>query len=184
MKTLKKSLRFLAAFWITASMFSCDKPEEVNEVPSKWIRGEGGANFNSKNWEPYSIVTVSPKSKDNGSFYLVLSLRNQFDILIEDLGFSDVPLRQGEYKLYKELIPYDSVTSASFGFMDDDLILKSYFVVEQDSTNFVSVDAYNAVSGEISGRFSVTMAHFQAHTSEFPDTLYFRNGWYKTTISR
>jgi hypothetical protein len=41
-------------------MFSCDKPEEVNEVPSKWIRGEGGANFNSKNWEPYSIVTVSP----------------------------------------------------------------------------------------------------------------------------
>jgi hypothetical protein len=29
MKTLKKSLRFLAAFWITASMFSCDKPEET-----------------------------------------------------------------------------------------------------------------------------------------------------------
>jgi hypothetical protein len=184
MKTLKKSLRFLAAFWITASMFSCDKPEEVNEVPSKWIRGEGGAIFNSNIWTPYSIASLGIKGEENNSISLSLSVRSEYDILIEKLSFSDIPLQQGVYPLFKDIVPYDSVSSALFAFLDDDLILKSYYVVEQDSTNFVSVDAYNAVSGEISGRFSVTMAHFQAHTSEFPDTLYFRNGWYKTTISR
>lgn len=67
--------------------------------------------------------------------------------------------------------------------MEADLILKAYYVVEQDSTNFFSVDSLDAGTGKVSGRFSVTMAHFQSSTPAYPDTLYIRDGRYEATMN-
>lgn len=165
---------------------SCQKSkdEPVDPEPS-WIRGTANWTENGEvlPFQARSLALRLDKNIENGTFPLTLTVRNQYGITLQSLGFIDIPLAVGKYPLAKDFTPYDGVTGAAFGYMEADLILKAYFVIEQDSTNFISVDSYNPETGEISGKFSVTMSHFQASTPAYPDTLYIRDGWYEATMN-
>ncbi|MBK8192373.1 MAG: hypothetical protein IPK76_03970 [Lewinellaceae bacterium] len=166
---------------------SCQKSQDEpipNPGPTKitgtsaWVENGEDLPFQAR-----SFALRLDKNVEKGSFSLTLSVLNQYNLLIQSLYFADIPFVKGNYALFKNITPYDSLSHAFFGYMEADLILKAYYVVEQDNTNFFSVDSLDAETGKVSGRFSVTMAHFQASTPAYPDTLYIRNGWYEATMN-
>ena len=94
-------------------------------------------------------------------------------------------MRIGTYA-YQEigLAPWheEGQVGASFHFLDDDLILSSYLLVEDDSLNFFTVDEYNEETFEISGRFRTTFVVRPPNGLNFPDTIRITDGVYSTVI--
>ena len=174
-------LLLLAAIFLT-----CGKPKEEPVEPGiVQIRGNADWTENGEDlpFQAHSFALRVDKNVDEGSFSLTLTVRNQYGILLQSLNFADIPFNKGSYVLVKDIITFDGLSNAFFGYREADLILKAYYVVEQDSTNFFSVDSLDAETGKVSGRFSVTMSHFQAPTPAYPDTLYIRDGWYEATMN-
>lgn len=171
---------------LTLVFISCQKSTSDPPDPGPvQITGKASwtENGNDLPFQARSFALRTKKNVEKGSFSIGFSVLNQYDILLQSLGFFDIPFNKGNYRLVKDITGYDGLSHAFFGYMEADLILKAYYVVEQDSTNFFSVDSLDAETGKVSGRFSVTMAHFQASTPAYPDTLYIRDGWYEATMN-
>ncbi|MCB0528021.1 MAG: hypothetical protein KDC65_06070, partial [Saprospiraceae bacterium] len=169
-----------------AIFLTCGKPKEEPVEPGiVQIMGKADWTENGEDlpFQAHSFALRVDKNVDEGSFSLTLTVRNQYGILLQSLNFADIPFNKGSYVLVKDIITFDGLSNAFFGYREADLILKAYYVVEQDSTNFFSVDSLDAETGKVSGRFSVTMSHFQAPTPAYPDTLYIRDGWYEATVN-
>jgi hypothetical protein len=167
---------------LPALLLGCQKTQE--EKPSQnagLIKGDGGAVINGAPWSADAIASLS--RKDSNRVGIGLRVENEYGIVLNILSFSDIPLTEGKNVLIKNFAGFDSIPDVTFGFIEADLILKSYFLVEEDTLSYISLDSYDETTREISGQFSVKMSHFQAPTAAYPDTLYIRNGWYATTIS-
>jgi hypothetical protein len=179
---IMKNLLYLV-FALTILSLSCSKSVDGGSPTQGWIYGQGGGVFNAEVWEVPALVRVLGPSIDEGQFSVSLSIVDEFDILREKLHFSKVPLLEGTYPLYIDDAPPGSGIVTTFGFLEADVILKSYYPIKDEGSNFITVDSINTEINEVWGTFAVTLAHLQGSTSEYPDTVFVRDGWYKGVIN-
>ncbi|MCB9305839.1 MAG: hypothetical protein H6565_04530 [Lewinellaceae bacterium] len=179
--------RLVTPILLFSLLFSaCQKIKKVESSPDgPWLRGTADWLLNGEGppWPPASLALRTDKNIAQGTFSLDLSVILYGLYLAQGLYFNDIPLEEGEYPLFDNITSHDGVTGAYFSFLDVDVLLKSYRVIGQDSTNFISVDMYDVDKGEIYGRFSIALAQQQASPSTYPDTIFLRNGWYRAVLN-
>ena len=169
---------------IFMTLFSCfGKKEEEPPLPENhW--GEASAQVNGAFWEAYPICRTDIFDKKSLSIKLDSFINGNY--LVESLNLIYVPPVTGVYKAHK-LVTATSAQQKPYSVLtmwDYDLPLGQYDLMAGDTTNWVSLDSYDTITKEISGRFELTFVVTKRPYANYPDTIRFRNGTYHGRLYR
>lgn len=187
MKIVKKII--LAFLTLT----SCN--EAVLHPPRKRSIGTVAAKINGSEWtstykNTYQVVqggrqTMFPCIKS--LLYVNFELYSPKGFLRQQLLLTKIPEQAGIYQIVRDSSrncdERDSVYCGFFTFIDDGCIAGNTYEVMKGQGNFIQIDRYNQATGEIKGKFQVTLVTANRWLgSGLSDTLRFTEGRFLTKV--
>lgn len=168
---------------VLISILGCDS--HSSEDHSEWW-GEAEARRNMGSWEGYPIAYAvayadrTPASVDSFRFRVSTYWADRTQQ--EYLGFGQLPRRIGTYDLpalreENQNSPHMLYMALSGG----DAVTDEY-APDESSANWIAIDAYDANTKEIEGRFLLTLIPVVRSSQGAPDTLRFEQGRFQTII--
>jgi len=155
---------------------SCKKEEPIIYCSS------ASAMINGTAWSTNGLAGYDEGEE---TFTIIMNEIDEDGIWILSHAYANIPRRVGSYT-YDEigLSPWhqDEQIGASFHFLDDDVVLNSYILVETDTLNQFTIDSYNEETLEVEGSFRATFEVRQPNGFGFPDTIRITDGHFSTTI--
>jgi hypothetical protein len=163
--------------------------------PKKLSIGVVTARMNGQEWtktykNTYQVVrgdrkTIFPCIKSLLTVNFELYSANGF--LRQQLYFAKIPEQTGKYVIVpdtrRNCNTRDSVYCDLFTSIDDGCVAGDAYVVLLNQDNYFQVDRYQKETGEISGKFQITLIRTNPFSvSNLPDTLRFTEGRFQTKI--
>lgn len=176
-----KSLHLLIACpALLLTLFSCQKKSEppIDDSPY-W--GFATALKNGQPWhaEPYAFVNIN---HGNGLNVGITVLDNH-GLRREKIELSKVPFAPATSPVINTPPQIDDdKVGAVFLYLDEDVILGYYEILEADSSSFVTLISYDTLSKEVRGTFDLTFIAVHKPTPDAPDTLRLRDGVFHTRV--
>lgn len=103
---------------LTLVFISCQKSTSDPPDPGPvQITGKASWTENGKDlpFQARSFALRTKKNEEKGSFSIGFSVLNQYDILLQSLGFFDIPFNKGNYTLVKDITGYDGLSHDFLG---------------------------------------------------------------------
>jgi hypothetical protein len=105
-----------------------------------------------------------------------------------EVNFGHIPKRQCVFQIVNDtniLLPDDSLKVSSYSdIFDIDVIYAWYSLLESDSLyNYFIITHFDQITNEIEGIFSATYVIDFINFTNYPDTLRFRNGYFKSKVT-
>lgn len=162
------------------AILACKKdPPTPEKPPVTW--GTVSAEKNGVAW--VASPTASLHTKFPNLLNIGFLIFDPFGFQTEDCGIVKVPAVPGTYALHETSIQEnDSLVGANFFYVDYDLILGYYNVLEADSSSFITISSYDPKTGEVKGSFDILFSVAQRPFPAAPDTLRLRKGVFHTKI--
>jgi len=175
----------LAALLVTiiiALLISCKK--EDNKSP---YIGEASAYKNGIKWEAYTYTSTF--RNDSNEIDIIISTQDKNNIVREHLNILNLSLELGKHSIDTM---YGSALLKNFGITyttlvdDGDVIGDEYYSPAINEENHVTVDSYDSITGDLSGRFNfyLVLGDRTKFDHSLPDTMRFTDGNFHVRIKR
>lgn len=167
-------------FALIVYFFSCkEEIPPAEEAHVYW--GTINVEKNGTTWVASPSVSIHSKLRDR--LNLSFTSFDMYGFKNEKCSIFKVPSYPGTYVLQNTSIQEnDSLIGSNYFFVDYDLILGYYNVLEADSSNFVTVLSYDTLSKEVKGTFDITFIVAQRPYAGAPDTIRLHNGVFHTKV--
>ncbi len=139
------------------------------------------ATINGIEWS--GSTYVQGLEEDEKNFSLVMFDANENGFLLLNHLYTNIPKKVGRYELGTAPWNREGKVGSGFWFLEDDLILATYQLIETDSlTNHLTVDSYNEETKEVKGSFQSTFTLRPPNTFNQVDTVRVMNGSFSVVI--
>jgi len=109
-----------------------------------------------------------------------------YTILKNELGYRREKLLVREISNLKSSMQLDTINSSFYTLIADGDVLQSSYKLDTSANNFFVIDKYNEETGDVSGRFQLTMflnKWYDWETQPEFDTIHFTQGQFETRIN-
>ena len=169
-------ISFTLIFWLV----SCE-----DEFPN-YYWGEASALKNGQPW--YGRIYALPNPQFGYGFDILIDVFNDWEFHREGLSFFKIP-----YSVHHNLIDtinarIDTLLIAAFyaTSIGGDALGDVFKVYNGESKNYITVTAYNEITGEVRGQFAVAFIFVERGSTRSdpsaPDTIRFTKGQFHTII--
>lgn len=187
MKTFKKIIAIMLI------LLSCN--QTAIYPPQKLSIGTIEAKMNGNKWadtykNAYQVVrggrqALYPCIKS--WLYVNFELYSSEGFLRQQLLFSKIPEQTGTYTIVhsspRNCCESDSAYGGLFKFIDDGCVAENAYKVSVGQDNFIQIDHYNKETGELGGKFQLTLAATgRLQGSNLPDTVQLTEGRFLTKV--
>lgn len=160
---------------------SCEKDGNNNPEIPEWSKVTA-----LKNGEIWEASAVAFKYEQD-TVLIQIQVRNQAGYLRESLIVRNLPIRVGNYLIYKRIPNSNQLnTNASFNTISDDGdVVEDRFVVLESQNNYIEIKQVDLTNMEMSGTLQITFIRDSLDTIDNPslgDTIFFTDGVFRLKI--
>lgn len=175
-------MRFLEIILcILFALASCDNELKI----PNYYSGTASADFNNNNW---TALIHGVNSNDEITFHIQIANFDSDNIMREALDIVHIPKMVGSYTLSTNFNEETGVCLYKTLAADGDVGCDTYYLVDSpEYENTLVISKFENNGRNIEGTFELTFYHIRPDDkcdSNAPDTIKFRNGVFKTKITR
>ena len=165
---------------IIALLICCRKEDNKNPYI-----GEASAYKNGIKWEAYTYTGTF--RNDSNKIDIIISTQDKNNIVREHLNILNLSLELGKHSIDTM---YGSALLKNFGITyttlvdDGDVIGDEYYSPAMNEENHITVDSYDSITGDLSGRFNfyLVLGDRSKFDQFLPDTMRFTDGVFNVKI--
>ena len=172
-------------FTLAIIILSACSDEDKN--PDWWLKrdywGEVSEDFNGVLWDGAVIYGRDHSNRERAHPGNVFGIDNYANLLLESLGFHDIPCEVGKHTLYDVNPNRSELPWAGYHTAAGD-VLGDYFTLFESEENFI--DIISIEGKEVTATFQLTLLPDTTRRRvriDIPDTLRFTNGFFHTRLN-